>query len=513
MGIQQRKGVKKMEMLFQQFTQTTGSYIPRILGAVAIFIIGWLLALILSAALQNVLQRISLNSRLARWISAEEEKKPIELEKGIAKGLFYLIMLFVLVASFQALGITLITEPINNLLNQLFKFAPQLLGSLLLVVVAWIVAKIMKLIVAKGLGAARFDEKIGGKTGVDMEKLPMTKTLSELVFWLVLLIFFPAILSTLGLEGLLKPVQGMMNKFLDFMPNIFAAILIGLVGWLVARIVQRIVTSFFEAIGADRLSERLGIASTLGKQKLSGVMGLIVYVFIIIPIMVAALNALQLDAVTQPVSSMLGMILAALPNIFAAALILIVSYIIGRVVSTLVSNLLGGIGFNGILAQIGIGGEIAEGTWTPSGIAGSLVLIGIMLFAFIEAAEQLGFKMLSGIFSEFTTLAGHIVLGLIIFCIGLFLANFVHKTILSTTTMQARLLAASARIAVIVMAGAMALRQMGLANEIVNLAFGLLLGAIAVAVAIAFGIGGREIAARELASWVASIKANNQNNL
>jgi hypothetical protein len=85
---QQRKEVNKMDALFQQFTQITGSYIPRILGALAIFIIGWLVALILSSVFRNVLHRISLNSRLARWVSAEEAEKPVELEKGIAKGLF-----------------------------------------------------------------------------------------------------------------------------------------------------------------------------------------------------------------------------------------------------------------------------------------------------------------------------------------------------------------------------------------------------------------------------------------
>lgn len=499
-----------MEALFQQFTQTTGSYIPRILGALAIFIIGWLIALVLSAVLEKVLHRVSLNRRLARWVSAEETEKPVELEKGIAKGLFYLVLLFVIVASCQALGITLITEPINNLLNELFKYAPQLLGALILVIVAWVVAKLMKMLVAKGLGAAKFDDKISGKAGVETGKMPVTKTLSELVFWLVLLVFFPAILSTLGLEGLLRPVQGMMDKVLDFLPNIFTAILIGLVGWLVARIAQRIVTSIFETIGADRLSERLGIASVLGKQKLSGVLGLIVYVLILVPIIVAGLNALKMDAVTEPASRMLGMIMAALPTIFAAVLILAVSYVIGRVVSGLVANMLEGIGFNGILSRLGIGREVSEGTWTPSAVIGYLVLVGIMLFAFMEAAEQLGFRMLSGIFAQFTVLAGHILLGLVIFAIGLFLANLVHKTILSTTTAQARLLAVSARAAIIVLAGAMALRQMGLADEIVNLAFGLLLGAIAIAVAIAFGFGGREIAGRELAEWVAAMKSRKE---
>lgn len=498
-----------METFFEQFSQISGLYVPRILGALAIFIIGWLIALIISSALKTALQRMSLNTRLSRWVSTKEEEKPVDLEKGISRLLFYLLMLFVLVASFQTLGVTLITEPINNLLNALFTYAPQLLGSLLLVVVAWIVAKVMKLLVEKGLTAAKFSEKIGDKTGVEAEKLPASKTLSELVFWLVLLMFFPAILSTLGLEGLLRPVQGMTNKILEFLPNIFTAILIGLVGWVIARIGQKIVTNIFEAIGADRLSERLGIATVLGKQKLSGVLGLIVYVLILLPILVAALNALQLEAVTQPASRMLEMILVALPNIFAAALILFVSYLIGRVIANLVANTLEGIGFNRILFHLGIGSEISEGTWTPSAFTGYLVLVGIMLFAFIEAADQMGFAMLSSIFAQFTVLAGHIVLGLIIFSIGLFLANLVYKTVLSTSTTQAKLLASTARIATIIFVSAMALRQMGLADDIVNLAFGLLIGAIAVAIAIAFGFGGREVAGRELAEWVASMKTKN----
>ena len=501
-----------METLLQQFTQTTGSYIPRILGALAIFIIGWIIAQILSAVSLKLLHRTSLDNRLYSWISAEEKERPVEIEKSISKGLFYLIMLFVLVASFQTLGITLITEPINNLLNALFGYAPQLLGALLLAVVAWVVAKLMKLLVEKGLAATKLDEKMGTSTGVPGERMHLTKTLSQVVFWLVLLVFFPAILSTLGLEGLLRPVQGMLNKILEFLPNLFTAILIGLIGWLVARFMQRVVTNLLEALGADRLSERVHLASVLGKQKLSGVLGLIVYILILIPILVAALQTLKLDAVTEPASKMLEMILAALPNIFAAALILVISYVIGRVVAGLLSNLLEGIGFNGILARLGIGREISEGSWTPSSVMGYLVLVGIMLFALIEAADQLGFTMLSGIFSQFTVLAGHIFMGLIIFAIGLFLANLVFNTILATATAQSRVLAVSAKIAILVLAGAMALRHMGLADEIINLAFGLILGAIAIAVAIAFGIGGREIAGRELNEWISSMKSKSNKN-
>jgi hypothetical protein len=71
-----------------------------------------------------------------------------------------------------------------------------------------------------------------------------------------------------------------------------AAGLILLVGWFVARIVQRIVTNLLAAVGVDRLSEQVGVAKALGKQKLSGVIGLLLYILILIPVLIAALDAL-----------------------------------------------------------------------------------------------------------------------------------------------------------------------------------------------------------------------------
>jgi hypothetical protein len=493
-----------METLIKQIAQMTGSYVPQLVGAIAVLILGWFFALIVRSIVRSILYRTTLDSRIARWIGVEERAKTIE---GISKGVFYLLMLFVLVAFFQTLGITLITEPLNNLLNRLFQFAPRLLGAVVLILLAWVIAKIMKSLVSRLLSVSKIDARLSSKAEIEKEKLPLTKTLSDTIYWLVLLLFFPAILSTLGIEGLLRPVQGMLDKILVFLPNILTASIILLAGWFAARIIQRIVTSLLEAVGAEKLSERVGLASIIGKQKLSYIIGLIVYVLVLIPVLVATLNALQLEALTQPASKMLEVIILALPDIFVASLILIISYMIGRVVSTLVSNLLAGVGFNNILARLGLGKEISEGKWSPSAAAGYIVLLGIMLFAVTEASDKLGFTQLSNLLSQFILLSGHIILGLIIFAVGLFLANLASKAILTTSTAQARLFALSARLAIIILAVAMGLRQMGLANEIINLAFGISLGAIAVAAAIALGLGGREIAARELEAWINSIKS------
>jgi hypothetical protein len=490
-----------MQTIINQITELVGAYIPNLAGALAILIIGWLAALIIAAIVRGVLRRTSVDERIARWIMGEEAAKTVEVEQWFGKGVYYLIMLFVLIAFFQALGLTLITQPLNRLLTQLFEFAPQLLGAGLLLLLAWIVASGLRLLISRGLRAVKLDERLGGEAGFEEEGVPLTKSLADAVYWLVFLLFLPAVLSTLNLQGLLEPVQGLVNEVLAFLPNLLAAGLILLVGWFAGRIVQRIVSNLLAAIGVDNLSQRVGLTSVLGTQRLSALLGLVVYVLILIPVLIAALNALALEAVTQPASNMLNAILGAFPDIFAAALVLIIAYVVGRVVAGLITNLLTGVGFNSILARLGLGGEPATGERTPSEIVGYLVLVAIMFFAAIEASRLLGFVLLADLVAQFIEFAAQVILGLIIFAVGLYLSDLAAKTVEASKAAQAGMLAIATRISILVLAGAMALRQMGLANEIINLAFGLLLGAVAVAAALAFGLGGRDIAARQLEKW------------
>ena len=116
--------------------------------------------------------------------------------------------------------------------------------------------------------------------------------------------------------------------------------------------------------------------------------------------------------------------------------------------------------------------------------------------------------MLADLITRFMIFAGEVILGLIIFAIGLYLANLAGSVIETSRATHAGVLAVAARVAIIVLAGAMALRQMGVASDIINLAFGLLLGALAVAVALAVGLGSRDIAAREVETLIRSMKSN-----
>ena len=496
------------QAFWQQILSLFGEFIPSFLGALAVLVIGWLVALLVSVLVRAALKRTSLDNRLAKWVAGDGKAKPIKAEQWVARGVYYLLMLFVLIAFFQVLGLTIVTQPLNGLLVQLFGYAPRLLAAGGLLLVAWLLATVLRFLVTRALKALKIDERLGSQAGLEDEKgVAISRTVGNALYWLVFLLFLPAVLSALDLQGLLGPVQGMIDGVLTFLPNIFAAGLILVVGWFVARIVQRIVSNLLAAVGTDRLSERIGLAKALGKQKLSSVLGLILYVLILLPALIAALGALKLDAITQPASDMLDQILAAIPNIFAAGLVLAIAYVVGRVVGGLISNLLAGIGFNAILAKLGLGKEPVEGQRTPSQIVGYLIMVGIMLFASIEALRLMGFGSVAELIVEFTAFAGQVILGLIIFAIGIYLSNLAASTIKASGAAQASLLALVARIAIMVLAGAMGLRRMGLANEIINLAFGLLLGAAAVAAALAFGLGGREIAGRELGRWLGSLKS------
>ena len=500
-----------MQSVWNQITQIVGGYIPNLIGALAILIIGWLAALIIAAIVRRVLRRTELDDRLARWIAGEEAAARIESERWMAKGVYYFVMLFVLIAFFQVLGLTIVTDPLNRLLVQVFEFAPRILSAGLLLFLAWVLASVLRFAVSHLLTAAKIDERLSDRTGLEeSERFPLTRSVANAVYWLVFLLFLPAVLSALALEGLLQPVQGMVDKVLGFLPNIFAGGLILLIGWLIARIVQRITTNLLAAAGADRISEQTGLSTVLGKQTLSELVGLLVYILILIPTATSALDALQIAAVSEPASRMLTTFLNAVPSLFAAGLVLTIAYMVGRLVAGLITGLLTKLGFNVILARLGLGKEPVEGQRTPSEVVGYLALVAILLFATIEAVRLLGFAALAELLTQFTTFAGQVILGLIVFGIGLYLANLAAGVIRETGAVQAGLLAMATRIAILVLATAMALRQMGLANEIINLAFGLLLGAIAAAVALAFGLGGRDIAAREVERWLQSLRGSEE---
>ena len=492
--------------LLNQLLSLVGTNLLNLLSALGILIIGWIVARLIAWGVFRLMKRTNLDNRLAGAIAEEDEKETprINIERWVSNGVFYLLMLFVLIAFFQTLQLTAVSGPLSALLDQFLAFAPQIIGALLILLVAWVIATIAKLLITRVLRMSKFDERVSDQADVESEKVSVSDSLANGVFWLVFLLFLPAVLNTLGMQGLVEPVQGVVDQFLGAIPNIFAAAIIFVVGWFIARIVRQIVTNLLAATRLDSFSEQVGLSGT--DQSLSRIIGSIVYVLVLIPAVIAALNALQIEALSAPAVTMLTTVLNAIPAFFGAVIVLAVAYFAGKLVAGLVSNLLAGIGFDRLPELLGFKVERKEGQRSLSEIVGVLVVVAVMLLAATEAADILGLGIVATMVANFTSFAGQILLAVIIIGIGLYLANLAKNVIIAASGESSAFTANLARIAILVFAGALALQQLGVASEIVNLAFGILLGTIGVAAALAFGLGSREIAGKQTEEWLNKMK-------
>ncbi len=503
---------------FQQIV----AFLPRLLGAVAILLVGWLIAAGVAALTRGILNRTQIDNRIAAGVVGREDSRDLpQVEKLISNLVFWGILLLTLVAVLDTLELRVASQPLNTFLNQIGDFLPRLVGALIFAAVAWLVATVVKLITIRGLRALRIDERLNAPedNATAQNQLPLSDTIGNALYWFVFLLFLIPILDTLGLQRALLPVEALVTEILAILPNILGAIIIAAVGWFLATVVQRIVTNLLAATGIDNLGTQLGLSRAAGTQPLSRIIGTIVYILILIPVAIAALNTLQIEAISVPAIAMLQQVLNALPAIFTAIAILILAYFLGRFVADLVTNILTSIGFNNILSVLGLSTPSRQivipaeqptpptpTSRTPSEIAGIIVLVGIMLFATVAAVNILNIPALTVLVTGIVVVLGRILAGVIIFAIGLYLANLAFSIITSSGNPQARILGQVTRIAIIALVSAMALQQIGVAPDIVNLAFGLLLGAIAVAIALAFGLGTRDLAREQVQQWLESFK-------
>ncbi len=495
-------------LTLQDTLQSIVAHVPQMLAAIATLIVGYVVALILGANVQRLLRRAGMDARLRGWLGDEAEGETARFSTWAGKFVYYVVMLFVLIAFFQILGLTMLTTPLNRFLEQVFAYAPRLVGALLLLFVAVVTARIARAVVQRSLTAVRLDERLAVEPGEEAK--PVSRGAANTVYWLVLVLFLPAILGALGLTGLMAPVQQMLDKVLDALPNVFTAVLVVVVGLFVARLVRRIIENLSTSIGVNQLSERIGLASLLGRYTLASVIGWTAYALVLLSVIAAALQVLAFEALTTPVSNMIDRMITALPAFFGAVLVLIAGYAIGRLTKGVVSSLLTGIRFDAFVQSVGI--RLPEGAKSPSEQMGQLVLVVVMYYAVMEASKILGLTLVADVLRNFLSYAGNIGAGLAIFVLGLYLAQVAANAVRASGMGQANLLAGLTRAVVLIFVGAIALRQMGIADEIVVIAFGLLMGAITVAAALAFGLGGREIAARELENWLSRLRSNGRSS-
>ncbi|MBS3920512.1 MAG: mechanosensitive ion channel [Deltaproteobacteria bacterium] len=467
--------------------------IPNLAAAIAILVIGYIIARIIKAVVIKVLTSAKVFGKLEE-MKIPDKERPVELIGRLA---FYLVMLFVLLTFFNVLNLPIIAGPVSTLVNTVMEYLPRVGGAAIILIIAWIIAKMLKLLILKGLGLLKFDEKVS-----KYFKGKPSEMIAGITFYLVLLFALPPFLEALKLSSVTKPLSDMWGEFTGILPNLLAAAIIILIGFFIAKIVQEILVNLLVGFGIDRGAERIGIDKDLKGLKISGMIGTVVYILVLIPVFIAALDALNIPSISGPGRDMLTIILNKLPSIFAASIILVLAIVLGRILQTLLSQILAGVGFDRLLEALGLK---QVGNRMPSQVVGIIAFVYILFFAVMEAAEVLHFGMLANLSGDFIVFVSKVILSLIILGAGILIGNWV-KGLTQGAAKERPFLATLAKVAIVVFALAIALQNLGIANEIVTVAFGLLLGAIAIAAAIAFGIGSKDIAGREVDIWVKKLK-------
>ena len=463
-----------------------------ILAAIVILLLGWIIALIVAAGVKKLLQKLNTNHRL----SSATGHKP-NIENLLSKLVFWFVIILAVVGALNVLNISGVSDPFSNMVGRILAFIPNLLAAVAVGFIGWILAGLVKAGLTNVLARTEMDEKLSNEVGVGS----LSSNIGEIFYWLVLLLFLPIVLSILGLTGLLIPVQNMVNEAVAYLPNLFIAGVIIFVGYILAKIVRGIVEGLSNSLGLQTQAEKIGLFKNSNVSKF---LGSFVFAIIIITALIVAFEALGIEAISQPATAMLNQIMYAIPQIIAAGLILIVAYVVSRFVGRLVAELVSGAGVDEIPMKLDV--QRFLGKTRVSDIIGCLIVFFTMLFAVSEAADRLGLEQISVLIAMFIQFGASILLGAVILVVGFWLANVVANVIQRGEYNSSRWLGNLVRILIMGLVIAMGLRAMGIADSIVNLAFGLTLGSVAVAFALAFGLGGRQPAERLLSDLLDKAK-------
>ncbi|WP_341226766.1 mechanosensitive ion channel [uncultured Arcticibacterium sp.] len=365
------------------------------------------------------------------------------------------------------------------------------LSALLIFLITWMVAKFVSGLITKLVKKAPFDERMGEKGNTKPSKL-----IGKLVHYLLLIMGSLIALEILGVSNVLEPLKDMLSKFMQSVPNIIGAGVIGIIGYYLAQFVSELVSMAGDFI--NKYSEKLN----LGNLDLGNILKKIVFVIVFVPILMVALDYLQMTVITDPAKVLFTNLLSAIPKIILAVIIMAVFYIVGKYVVQLLEGILENIGINEYAVKYNM--TSITGERKLSSVIGSVATFMILLIGATTAVGELEFAALTNILNEVLALASKVLFGLLILLLGNFLANTAYKFINKSDDNV--LVANIAKYVILALFIAISLRQMGIANEIIELAFGLTLGAIAVAFALMFGLGGREAAGEQVREFFKKFK-------
>jgi ethanolamine utilization microcompartment shell protein EutS len=360
------------------------------------------------------------------------------------------------------------------------------LSVAVIVLVTWLLAKAAKWSFAKLIDKVPLFQQASGSGESVGNALGRVVSLFIWLFGLV------AILQALGLNSVIGPVQSLINSIVGFIPKIIGAGIIFFVGSMIARIVRDIVVTMLSTVNFDKWAAMGGAGEVTGSNTIGKTIGTVVFILIIVPVAIAALDVLNIPSITVPAKAMLEMVLQAVPLIIGASLLLGLGFVIANWVAKMAEEVLPGLGFDRAVNAIGV---LQEGQ-SATAIVAALIRVSIMLFMAVAATRLLGFPELTRIVETVLDQGASVVFGAVLIVAGVVLGRLIKGLVAGASGGGfAPEMINWLTVGLFVFIG---LKQMNIGGQIVDYAFTAIAAGSAVAFALAVGLGGRDVAARKL---------------
>ena len=376
-----------------------------------------------------------------------------------------------------------LSKMLENLSTTLGSKLSSALAALLIIIIGWFIAGFLKRVTVKLIKRSGVDDRLKSSD------ISLSNFISKLVYFLVMIFVFMLALDKLGMSNVLDPLKAMLGDFTSFIPNIIGAGLVCYIGYMLATIVAEFVElsgdSIQKIIPKLKLPEHIDFIKIVKK---------IVFIFIFIPLLIAAFNILNMEAISGPATDMLNEFFSAIPKVILATLILVVFVVGGRFLSELIKDLLSSMQLNNIAEKMGLNAIL--GNTNIVKLISNIVYYFIVLFGLTTAVEKLDFLHLSEILETVTNYSGKILFGLAILMVGNWLSNVAANGFSKSKSNP--FVTSIIRIAIIAIFLAIGLGAMGIADNIINLAFGISLGTVALTIILSFGLGGRAAAGKQM---------------
>lgn len=305
-------------------------------------------------------------------------------------------------------------------------------------------------------------------------------------------------------ETRMEDFSNFWNKLWSNVPDIIIAVLVLVAAFVVAAIARWLVVKVVKSIGLERGMIKAG-TDKKSAEKTIRFIGKLVYLIVFLLFVPGIFEKLGLNNVATPLVSMMNILTQYLPNIVGALVVMVIGLFLAKIIKELLAPVLRRMKLNEWLAKIGVDTEKIK---VVDILATTVYIIVVVLFA-VEAISILKLEILTKMGNGIVEYLPFALSAVLVILIAFLLGSWVETTLVKKFSVS-KFTAMVARVAIIITGGFMALSQLGVASTLVNGTYMIVVGALGVAFAIAFGIGGRDFAAHSMKKIEQKIDENNR---